>query len=134
MPIASSCSTKDGSSRKAAMASSWRATRSTRVSPSSSSPLSDRYRDLSGNPGASLHDDVPNATQIVAGLISLLLVAGEEIERLAIIGPLELAILALHHGPALHRLFPLLGEIDGPFLGAVVITARGATLVLVKDI
>src|SRR5438477_12676518 len=39
MPTASSCSTKAGSSRKAATASSWRATHSTPGSPSCSSPL-----------------------------------------------------------------------------------------------
>src|SRR6266511_5384306 len=77
---------------------------------------------------------MPYAAQAVAGLVALLLVVGVEIERLAIIGPLQLAVFALHHGPALHHLFALLGEIGGPFLGAVVIAARSAALIFVKNI
>lgn len=78
--------------------------------------------------------DVPNAALTVPGFIACFLVILIEVQRLAVIGPLHLTVLAFGQGPILHHLLAGFTQIGRPILGTIVITARDSCLVFIKNI
>src|ERR1700758_2238018 len=77
---------------------------------------------------------MPNAADAVASFVALLLVAGIEVERLAVIGRLHLPIFPLHGCPALFHLSMALGKIWWPLLAAGIVACWGAACVFVEDV
>jgi hypothetical protein len=77
---------------------------------------------------------MPNAADSVASLVALLFVAGIEVERLAVLCPLQRPVFPLHVGPTLPHLSAALGKIWRPLLAAGVVASRRAPTVFVEDV
>ena len=81
-----------------------------------------------------LPDDVPDAFLAIAYHVALLLVGRVEVNRSAVIGPLHLAVFALHQCPVPVHHPARLAEIGRPEIGAEAIAARYAAFVFVENI